>query len=218
MPQTTITDIGAVGIPVSDQEKAVEFFTGTLGFEKRLDARIGESFRWVTVAAPGASTTVALIASPDIGSDTGIRFLVPDAETEHTGMRQRGIEVSDLLLARRAAHVRVQGPRRQQVRDRRATQVTGQSTARQHFRQHADRTPLSVPVMLRPQTRSDRQHSRTSVQGARESLAVEDTSAGPPWRPQQNWAGSFAFRLDRQGMNRLTGVRCCMAAACKRSV
>ena len=37
MSQTTITDIGTVGIPVSDQDKALEFFTGTLGFEKRLD-------------------------------------------------------------------------------------------------------------------------------------------------------------------------------------
>ena len=46
MSQTTITDIGTVGIQVSDQDKAVEFFTGTLGFEKRLDVRMGESFRW----------------------------------------------------------------------------------------------------------------------------------------------------------------------------
>jgi len=91
MSQTTITDIGTVGIPVSDQDKAVEFFVGTLGFEKRLDVRMGESFRWVTVAAPSASTSVALITRPDTGADTGIRFL------EHTAMRQRGIEVGDLL-------------------------------------------------------------------------------------------------------------------------
>jgi catechol 2,3-dioxygenase-like lactoylglutathione lyase family enzyme len=97
MSQTTITDIGTVGIPVSDHDKAVEFFTGTLGFEKRLDVRMGENLRWVTVAAPGASTSVALIAGPDTGADTGIRFLVPDAETEHTAMRRRGIEVGDLL-------------------------------------------------------------------------------------------------------------------------
>ncbi len=97
MPQTTITGIGTVGIPVSSQDKAVEFFTGTLGFEKRLDARMGESFRWVTVAAPGASTSIALIASPDAGAETGIRFLVPDARTEHTAMRERGIEVEELL-------------------------------------------------------------------------------------------------------------------------
>ena len=58
---------------------------------------MGESFRWVTVAAPGASTSVALIARPDAGTDTGVRFLVPDAEAEHTAMRQRGIEVGELL-------------------------------------------------------------------------------------------------------------------------
>ena len=97
MSQTTITDIGAVGIPVRDQDQAVEFFTGTLGFEKRLDARMGESFRWVTVAAPGASTSVALIASPNAGAETGIRFLVPDAEAEHAAMAERGIEVEELL-------------------------------------------------------------------------------------------------------------------------
>jgi len=97
MPQTTITDIGTVGIPVSSQDTAVAFFTGTLGFEKRLDARMGESFRWVTVAAPGASTSIALIASPDAGAETGIRFLVPDAGTEHTAMRERGIDVEELL-------------------------------------------------------------------------------------------------------------------------
>jgi len=97
MSQTTITDIGTVGIPVSDQDKALEFFVGRLGFEKRLDVRMGEGFRWVTVAAPSASTSVALISGPSAGADTGIRFLVPDAEAEHTAMGQRGIEVGDLL-------------------------------------------------------------------------------------------------------------------------
>jgi lactoylglutathione lyase len=97
MTQTTITDIFTVGIPVSDQDDAVTFFVDTLGFEKRLDARVSESFRWVTVAAPGASTSVALIANSKTGADTGIRFVVPDAEIEHAAMRQRGVEVGDLL-------------------------------------------------------------------------------------------------------------------------
>ena len=97
MNQTTITDIAAVGVPVSDQDQALRFFVGTLGFEKRLDARLGDSFRWVTVAAPGAATSVALIANADTGADTGIRFAVPDAEAEHTAMREAGIETGDLL-------------------------------------------------------------------------------------------------------------------------
>jgi len=99
MTQTTITDIATVGIPVSDQDKALEFFTGALGFEKRLDARISDTLRWITVAAPGASTSVALIKDTNAksGADTGIRFAVPDAEAEHDAMRQRGIEVGELL-------------------------------------------------------------------------------------------------------------------------
>ena len=97
MSQTTITDVGTVGVPVSDQDSALHFFTGTLGFEKRLDLPMGGGFRWLTVAAPGASTSVALIASTGAGADTGIRFMVPDAGAEHAGMRQRGVEVGDLL-------------------------------------------------------------------------------------------------------------------------
>ncbi|MGN6792654.1 MAG: VOC family protein [Streptosporangiaceae bacterium] len=97
MNQTTITDIATIGIPVSNQDKALEFFVGTLGFEKRLDAKISDSFRWVTVAAPGALTSVALIANPNTGADTGIRFVVPDAEVEYGSMRERGIETGDLL-------------------------------------------------------------------------------------------------------------------------
>jgi lactoylglutathione lyase len=97
MEQTTIKDIRTVGIPVTNQDKALTFFVETLGFEKRLDARVSDSFRWVTVAAPGAATSVALIAKPSTGTDTGIRFVVPDAEVEYAAMRDRGIEVGELL-------------------------------------------------------------------------------------------------------------------------
>jgi hypothetical protein len=57
----------------------VEFFVGTLGFEKRLDVRMGESFRWVTVAAPSASTSVALITGSNTGTDTGWRACDADS-------------------------------------------------------------------------------------------------------------------------------------------
>ena len=87
MSQTTITDIGTVGIPVSDQDKAVEFFVGTLGFEKRLDMRMGESFRWVTVAAPSAATSVALITGPTPGPTpaSGSWFPTPKPSTPPCG-------------------------------------------------------------------------------------------------------------------------------------
>ena len=47
---TRITEVGTVIIPVSDQDRAIEFFVGTPGFEKRLDGPYGEGQRCVEVA------------------------------------------------------------------------------------------------------------------------------------------------------------------------
>jgi catechol 2,3-dioxygenase-like lactoylglutathione lyase family enzyme len=50
---TRITQVGTVIVPVSDQDRALEFYLGTLGFEKRLDAPLGQGGRWVEVVAAG---------------------------------------------------------------------------------------------------------------------------------------------------------------------
>jgi lactoylglutathione lyase len=100
MPPTTITDVRTVGVNVTNQEDAVAFYVGTLGFEKRLDAPISPTLRWIEVAPPGASTSIALTAgdaSTTAGSATGVRFTVPDARAERDTMRARGVAVGDVL-------------------------------------------------------------------------------------------------------------------------
>jgi lactoylglutathione lyase len=100
MSSTTIADVRAIGINVADQDAAIDFYVGTLGFEKRMDAPISDTMRWIEVAPPGAATSLALSASEDpssVGIDTGIRFTVPDAESEHAAMRERGVTVGELL-------------------------------------------------------------------------------------------------------------------------
>lgn len=95
-----ITDIRTVGVPVTDQDRAITFFVDTLGFEKRLDAPVDETTRWVEVAAPGATTSVALISGPDApkpGVDTGVRFVVTDAAAEHKRMVEAGVATGELL-------------------------------------------------------------------------------------------------------------------------
>ena len=57
---TTLTDVRTVALPVADQDRALEFYVHILGFEKRMDAPIGEGFRWVEVAPPGAAVSIAL--------------------------------------------------------------------------------------------------------------------------------------------------------------
>lgn len=97
---TTITEVRTIGINVRDQDKALAFFTDTLGFEKRLDAPISPTVRWIEVAPPHASTSIALNTTEDaedVGTDTGIRFTVPDAAAEHTALVAGGVAVGELL-------------------------------------------------------------------------------------------------------------------------
>jgi lactoylglutathione lyase len=100
MQPTSITDVRTIGIKVTNQDDALGFYVDTLGFEKRLDAPISPTMRWIEVAPPGANVSIALNADEDptdVAADTGIRFTVPDAEAEHTAMRERGVTVGDLL-------------------------------------------------------------------------------------------------------------------------
>jgi lactoylglutathione lyase len=100
MTTTTIGDVRTIGINVASQDDALAFYVDTLGFEKRLDAPISPTQRWIEVAPPGAATSIALQAADgtaDVGVDTGIRLTVPDAATEHAAMRDRGVTVGDLL-------------------------------------------------------------------------------------------------------------------------
>jgi lactoylglutathione lyase len=100
MPATPITDVRTIGINVTNQDDALAFYVEMLGFEKRLDAPISPSVRWLEVAPPGASSSIALNATEataDAGTDTGVRFTVPDAASGHAALRERGIAVGDLL-------------------------------------------------------------------------------------------------------------------------
>jgi catechol 2,3-dioxygenase-like lactoylglutathione lyase family enzyme len=72
MPATAtgvITRVGSVPVPVRDQDAALDFYTNILGFEKRMDVRFGEGYRWLTVAPPGGETQIVLEAG--FGSDSG---------------------------------------------------------------------------------------------------------------------------------------------------
>ena len=101
MAQTSIIDVRTVAMTVTDQDRALSFYVDTLGFEKRLDAPISPTTRWIEVAPTGAATSIALngvdTAAGQAGVDTGIRFTVPDAEAEHAAMRDLGISVSDVM-------------------------------------------------------------------------------------------------------------------------
>jgi lactoylglutathione lyase len=98
--QGKITGVRTVGVPVTDQDRALDFYVGTLGLEKRLDVDMGGGRRWIEVAPAGAATSIALVRSHEglpAGVETGIRFVTPDADGVHSGLRASGVDADDVL-------------------------------------------------------------------------------------------------------------------------
>jgi catechol 2,3-dioxygenase-like lactoylglutathione lyase family enzyme len=56
--------INVTSVLVDDQEKALAFYTDTLGFVKKTDVPAGEH-RWLTVVSPDAPDGVELLLEPD---------------------------------------------------------------------------------------------------------------------------------------------------------
>ena len=95
-----ITGLHAVAVNVTDQDRALEFYRRTLGCELRFDSDLGDGFRWIEVAPPGAHTAIALFAATEqspAGVDTGIRLNTPDAEAVHAAMVAQGVDVDEVL-------------------------------------------------------------------------------------------------------------------------
>jgi catechol 2,3-dioxygenase-like lactoylglutathione lyase family enzyme len=68
---TTLSNIGVAMFTVADQDAALAFYTGKLGFEVRSDTRFGEhdEMRWLEVAPPGSGARLAL--NPPMGGAPG---------------------------------------------------------------------------------------------------------------------------------------------------
>jgi catechol 2,3-dioxygenase-like lactoylglutathione lyase family enzyme len=94
---TRINTVGIVCIPVSDQDTAVDFYVGTLGFETRADVPFGNGYRWVEVAPAGSATTIAIAPPPEGqptgGAQTGIIFHTDDIESVHADLKAAGVDV-----------------------------------------------------------------------------------------------------------------------------
>ena len=97
---TRITEVGTVIVPVSDQDRAIEFYTETLGFEVRGDTPYGDGDRWVEVAPEGAATTIALVPPREgqsVGVPTNVGLTTEDVDADHAALKERGADVDDVM-------------------------------------------------------------------------------------------------------------------------
>jgi catechol 2,3-dioxygenase-like lactoylglutathione lyase family enzyme len=97
--QLKITKVGRVAVSVSDTDRALDFYVGTLGFEKVVDVPMGESARWVEVKVADGDTQIALAppppGKPAGGADTGICLDTTDVDADHTALKAAGADVDE---------------------------------------------------------------------------------------------------------------------------
>ena len=83
-----ITRVSSVGVRAGDQDRAIDFYVGKLGFEKRRDEPMGPDARWVEVAPAGAETVV-------VPFTPGLIFACDDIKATFDELRGRGVEFTE---------------------------------------------------------------------------------------------------------------------------
>jgi len=94
-----ISKVGRVVVPVSDTDRALGFYVGTLGFEKVVDVPMGPGMRWVEVQVGGGETTIALAPPPPGkeagGAETGIILDTSDVDGAHAALQEAEVDVDE---------------------------------------------------------------------------------------------------------------------------
>jgi catechol 2,3-dioxygenase-like lactoylglutathione lyase family enzyme len=97
--KTHITGIRTVSIPVGDQDAALHFYAGKLGFAVLRDNPAPNGGRWIELA-PGTDDVIVTLepAAPDVTRGAiGIRFTTEDAEAAHGELQATGVDTDDIL-------------------------------------------------------------------------------------------------------------------------
>jgi catechol 2,3-dioxygenase-like lactoylglutathione lyase family enzyme len=91
-----IQNVRVVSIPVSDQERARDFYVDKLGFELVRDDDSVPGLHWVQVAPPGASTSLTLVTwfeSMPPGPVRGLVLVCEDLDQTYETLIANGVEV-----------------------------------------------------------------------------------------------------------------------------
>jgi len=92
-----IRQLKFVGIPTRDQDKALAFWTGKMGFKVATDQPMGTQ-RWIELSIPGAQTGIVLFTPEGhedrIGTFFNGSFQCDDTDYTYRQLHERGVDIS----------------------------------------------------------------------------------------------------------------------------
>jgi predicted enzyme related to lactoylglutathione lyase len=83
-----------VTIPVSDVERAKDFYTRQLGFNADHDHRVSDEIRFVQLTPPGSACSIAIgtgLTDAAPGSARGLQLVVEDIDAARTALVEGGV-------------------------------------------------------------------------------------------------------------------------------
>jgi catechol 2,3-dioxygenase-like lactoylglutathione lyase family enzyme len=85
-------------VPVTDVDRAKDFYMENVGFELHVDHSAGEDFRVVQLNPPGSGCSIAVMKQPDrAGAVQGLHLIVVDLDAAREQLVGRGVAVSEMF-------------------------------------------------------------------------------------------------------------------------
>ncbi|TMR90246.1 glyoxalase [Nonomuraea basaltis] len=86
-----------VVLPVSDADRAKDFYTRQLGFRLDADFPINDGYRIIQVTPPGSACSIIFgdgLTDAEPGTVQGLHLIVSDIEQAHKELAGRGVDVT----------------------------------------------------------------------------------------------------------------------------
>jgi catechol 2,3-dioxygenase-like lactoylglutathione lyase family enzyme len=89
-----------VVVPVTDVDRARDFYADKVGFTLDVDHKAGDEFRIVQLTPPGSACSIVVgkgVSSVAPGSSQGLHLVVTDIEATRAALVDRGVDVGELF-------------------------------------------------------------------------------------------------------------------------
>ena len=88
-----------VALPVSDTDRAKEFYVEKVGFNADHDHRVSDDLRFVQLTPPGSACSICFgegLTEAEPGSVKGLQMVVSDIHAARDHLSGRGVDVSEV--------------------------------------------------------------------------------------------------------------------------
>jgi catechol 2,3-dioxygenase-like lactoylglutathione lyase family enzyme len=105
--------IEVIPVPVTDTDRAKDFYANVLGFHVDLDIQVSPSVRFVQLTPPGSNCSIHIgegTSTMQPGSLKGLILVVDNAEAAKAELEKKGVQLSDIEEQSWGRHVYFSDP------------------------------------------------------------------------------------------------------------